>query len=993
MTATPDPGDVVAAYLVDYAGRQARTKNRLPFRTPVENALTGLLYLRVLEHLSAPIPRAAAGKELARVTDQVPAGREANAAANVAGYVWAALRVPPDGDVQASRISSALEAGRRAPVLRNLAGMAWRMAFLAAARPHLDPAHQTATDADLKELIPKVARAAGRDSRARTLEVHAQATLALSLTSLHLEAEELQANAAQAIARLADTVKLDGAAGAVDSVPTRALACLGVAADSAGDASVASVIARQLLTRVVSEDRGALVGRGAGDDRPELRPWVPMALVGQMTDGRAAEAVLDPKAHPLPTFSVSAADGGADRLTYTVELAGRSARRSFDTGDLNLLVDRVVTQLGAADPAQTTARQHGHLAASFMVAFGRTDDEPTHAALEALVTTSMKEIVTRQHANGGWPYGHKTVKSVSYTAGGATSRQFADLEYTIDAAVPGIALAMAHRTYGTEEYLQAADRAFAFFEQVIGRVEHEGRRIWRLWPEDAKTIRMGTAVNYELWNACFFAAYAQVTPDAGVRARALGYVHDAVDYAEGLTSPEGDIAYGDYVRERRTAYASWDAVLLAAIGHATGSERAMRLSRLIVERLATVLLPSGAMPNVVDHLEQVGEHTRLSVHRHGIGPHPVRVYYQLYFVVATVLAGRARDAGSKALGFVLLDLCDPTTATLKPGYAGDGEPAPAREALPSRDWLLLSLSLLGDLGAMRYRPARGPVHSAGERLARTAAEVHQELRERAGPGRGGESTSTALGCALLARATGVRAWTDAAVARAREIADLPPDGQPRGAATRLMLAVHEASADDHLVESARGWAADAAQIALDFSSTADALDAAAAVVSGQRPEVVDAVAAERLAESLLAGQDRAGWWLDSETPAAAPQAQVLTALLRYHRSRPAGASKIERAVFRGARVAWKELFEPTGRTSMDVGDAARFAWIFGRIAEWPEREAYERYAQSALRQFLHTHRTATGGLAPPPGSDGRRAVAAAFLVLAELAEERPGWLE
>jgi hypothetical protein len=323
------------------------------------------------------------------------------------------------------------------------------------------------------------------------------------------------------------------------------------------------------------------------------------------------------------------------------------------------------------------------------------------------------------------------VPSVVFTPGRQRSSTFRNLQYTIDAAVPGAALARAYARTGVTQYRDAALRALGFFEDEIGRVAHGGREVWRLFPQDDKTARMGTAVNYELWNAFFFAELASIVDDPVLEQRLIGYVENAVAYAGSHLGASGDIAYGDYVGENRTAYASWDAYLLAEIAAATEDGRARELAERIVTRLADVMLPSGLLPNVVEYEERIGPFRRWLVHRHGIGPYPVRTYYQLYYVVAAALAGTCEDAALRALGFVLLHLHDWTFMASAAGYAGDGTlDVRGGHGVTSADWFALAIAFLPQISRFDYAPSRAPVRRSSERmLDAMGAIVGERTRE------------------------------------------------------------------------------------------------------------------------------------------------------------------------------------------------------------------------------------------------------------------------
>ncbi len=588
--------------------------------------------------------------------------------------------------------------------------LGWRTALLAAARPQLLGSLGRWVDAELARLLPALEAA-----RAEEPADAAQVALTSALAGAALGRASLESAARRATDRLL---------AATASAATAELAAVGFAAQCAGEETGAARIASELVARRLSDDRDALLARTAGGTAPEVHPWVGLLLLERADDAAGVAAVFDPQVPPLPAFSIVRADATPGALRFVVDERGTRGERVFEAADLDVLLDRALAQIEREEPAKGSPRQHGHIAIAAMLLAGRSRDEDTSAALTALVRRAVAEIVDRQAANGGWSYSHKHVKSTTYSPGRRDDAAFADRQYSLDAAVPGIALCAAYANGGGGRELAAAERAFAFFERSIRRVPWNGRRVWRLWPEDIKTPFMGTAVNYELWNAAFFAAVAQLHRDPRAVERARRYVRDAVDYAAALTTPEGDIAYGDYVDEKRTAYASWDALLLGAIADATGDARAAELSRRIVGRLAEVMDPSGALPNVVDHREEVASgRTRHAVHRHGIGPHPVRTYYQLYYTAAAALAGGPAEPALRALGFVLLHCSDPALAGVSAGTSGDGTPTPVAGGVPGRDWLLVALALLPRIADVDYRPARGNARPAGERLARVATGV------------------------------------------------------------------------------------------------------------------------------------------------------------------------------------------------------------------------------------------------------------------------------
>jgi hypothetical protein len=361
----------------------------------------------------------------------------------------------------------------------------------------------------------------------------------------------------------------------------------------------------------------------------------------------------------------------------------------------------------------------------------RTEDAATSARIERIIEASLEEIVARQDDSGGWQYARANVPSMIYASGGVEQTEFPDRQYTIDTAVPGLALLLAHRRRPDPRYVLAARRALDFFEGHVGRLAWDGLTIWHLYPGDDKTRLQGSAVNYELWIGAFMAALLASAPNADVAARVSGYIDDAIAYTATHLLEDGDLRYGDYVRELRTPYASWGGYLLAVIDNLADRPQARAMARRIVGRLAELQLPSGALPNVVDYREEVEGMDRWLVHRHGVGPYPLRAYYQLYFVAATAATGVALEAGARALGFVLVEMLRPTFGDMSTGYLADGRFDVRTDSLArvGRDWLLIALAGLPVVTGLDYRPRLRSARPAPARLRelidRTGRRAHR----------------------------------------------------------------------------------------------------------------------------------------------------------------------------------------------------------------------------------------------------------------------------
>jgi hypothetical protein len=585
-------------------------------------------------------------------------------------------------------------------------------------------------ESSLRPLLDRAERL--RINRPTSLALYGWARLAFALAEAGRTAGRDDASdaAAALVSCLEELQRPDGSlpttSDARDRAPTGQIAQFAVAADAAGRMSSARAAVEFLVDRRGTGDNGLVL---SADDveRTESSAWVALALMLQ-AEGRARlEATLAPPIEPLPDYEIIDVTPGPEQLVYLFRAGPRLLERRFNAAHFDHLLGRVVDYL-ARNPLARSSRQHGHAAIALRALLASTADNPTRERLITLLDAELGYILDAQETNGGWSYAYEEVPSVVYTHAGPQAAEFPDLQYTIDVAVPGIALCQAYRASRDRRWLEAASRALEFFEVHIGRVPWGDHLIWRLHPEDDKTARSGTAVNYELWAGYFFACLASVADDAALAARTRGYAHDAVRYARRHLLPSGEIRYGDYVDEKRTAYASWDAYLLHEIGREVDSAEASGMAKKIALNLAETVLPNGALPNVSDYEEILYGKGAPRVHRHGIGPYPIRNYYQLYYVVAATLSGTESKAGLRALGFVLLNLCESAFGDLGRGYDGRGE-LDDRAGTFGADWFMFALAVLTATGQLTYSPRLRPGNRR-ERLLDAATSIQAAVTHR-----------------------------------------------------------------------------------------------------------------------------------------------------------------------------------------------------------------------------------------------------------------------
>lgn len=693
------PADrVVAAYLGNYIQRSERDPEKRLLPTDEPNALAALLLARLASRVKGDIARAVLRKLQAEAIPEPPPTDAVDRTFSERLIAW----IHGAGANATDVLPALLSAGAAPAANPSAVAMAWRLLLLAMSDSAREP-----FDAERADLATRLARWLELQSeRVRTKAPERDLQSLARTAYLVLEAdarvaEDTAADAARdairALAELRARGQLETPDGA-GAVPSSVLAQVLLAAQIADETRLAADVAADLEARL-DRDR-SLIRQHEDSEKFEFSPWVPLAIESRLTTTEQVEDVVDPQLAPLPGFAIKRVHGDRELTIEIDDDTGAPATRVVTARELNLLVDRILQTIATKE---TSARQHAHVAIA-LEELDRLEPAPaTRATIRELIRQRVEAVHETQQANGGWFYGHKGVPSVVYAAGSHSATEFPDRQYTIDSAVPGVALCAAFARSGDVRHLDAARAVLSFFEDHIGRVERDGRRLWRLFPEDEKTERMGSAVNYELWAGYFFSWLLAVEDDEQTKVRLRSYLEDIVDYADHHLEANGDIAYGDYVDEKRTAYASWDAFLLHEIGSRARMPRAVEMWQRIVDRLAELLLPSGVLPNVADYFDEVDGHTRWLVHRHGIGPYPYRAYYQLYFAVAGSESAKAREAAARAFAFTLVHLHQPHTGSMVAGVNGRGEPDD-RPGVSARDWMLLTLARITELTGMEYHP-------------------------------------------------------------------------------------------------------------------------------------------------------------------------------------------------------------------------------------------------------------------------------------------------
>ncbi|MHB8656844.1 MAG: hypothetical protein ACYC91_02665 [Solirubrobacteraceae bacterium] len=969
MSDLPEPlaESVVATYLGNYLTRAERSPDGAYFPSREPSGLAQLFLARLSARITSSVATAVLAREHERSLARLVSLETIDSSYNLCLVAALVAR----GGIAERKRTELVRRGAEPGALGSVAAMCWRLLAVA-----LASGEDSARD-EIRELCERLSRWAARQVDrlgAGDLDPKVAARVAISTGwTAQLTSEDSLASTALELSGLLGAVRRETTA---VPMPSSLLAQMLLAATFAKDSHLCALLLDDLGARIDAERH--LLRQELGSDKYDFSPWIPLALEPFLVSTLAAEDVLDPRVSPLPSFAITGVRGDQN-LVIGITDKERAFERTIRPEDFNLLLDRILQTFAHKD---TSPRQHGHMVIALDELVDSVEPAPvTSRVIDSLLDRGLTVIESQQQANGGWNYSHRGVPSTVYSAGKRTTTEFPDYQYTIDAAVPGVALIKAYMRSGDSKYLDIAHRALAFLEHCVGRVSGGAGQVWRLYPEDAKTERMGTAVNYELWVGYFFAWLLQVETDKAIRSRLEGYLDDIVGYAAIHLEPNGDIAYGDYVDEKRTAYASWDAFLLYEIGQCAGIGLAGEMADRIVARLAELILPCGIVPNVSDYFETVGGFRRWLVHRHGIGPYPVRTYYQLYFAVAGSKSEGSRGQAARALAYTLTDLYEPTTGGLNPGYMGRGELDP-RAGVSARDWAILSLAALPRMTGMRYRADHTAVDSPRVRIDRMLTTIHTGLESGPPPG-----------SSLNLQALEASQWLRMATGSGVEMADFAGASAQRvDSSTRLSLLGALCGGHEDIE-----WIGSGA-LPQDLPST----DPAAAACLYLLLARSDSNHCEGWLGRLAGAQTEGGLFSARDFTEADATTQVICLLLEarsvFHDKR-----SIDLLIRPAVKSLWKSLCDPAGRIYVDSRHAAKAevdaqafgAYAFRRASIDLRWERMNEVADRATAQLFLSHRTARGA----PGSRATIAEvrflqdARAFWALMQQREALVDWLQ
>lgn len=406
-------------------------------------------------------------------------------------------------------------------------------------------------------------------------------------------------------------------------------------------------------------------------------------------------------------------------VSWSFSRDGQRADVTLDTTDLNLLTNATIAAIRGMDSVGVARDAMSVLALGQMIpAIGQDVGE----VLSAHIGGGVARLLEAQRSDGSW----RSVANLGWWSDRAT--------LTSTAAT---ALAAWGAQSGSAAQVAAAERGFRFVDESIGTLRWNGREIL-----SEAGIGGGTRPASPVPQAMFALACATLragSTDERVRSDCAERATDLLGHLNQLSLATDGIS------------ASEAAVVAHALARMDSLEHglALEVARRLIERLAAMARPSGAVPSAA--VGSVG----LDL--------PIRATTQLHFVTACALAGTHQDAARAALGFVAACLWSRPLGEIAAGVAADGtfDDRPLASADPELPTLVLSaMPLLGWVGPQDYSPALSPVRSAPERFLSTLSEVLtlQERRAR----RPAAHAYHGLAALAIYRATGNGRWLGAA---------------------------------------------------------------------------------------------------------------------------------------------------------------------------------------------------------------------------------------
>jgi len=249
--------------------------------------------------------------------------------------------------------------------------------------------------------------------------------------------------------------------------------------------------------------------------------------------------------------------------------------------------------------------------------------------------------------------------------------KYNNTKYSIHAATGGLALLHAFAFTNDTKYLHHAFETFDYYKRDLERRNYTDNLLfWTTNPNDTYHYgRIGTAIDYELWNAYFFSEL-QKYADENETKQLAQYIFDSINFSIYHINSDGSVISSSEVPELKTAYMSWDAFLLIKIGNNMNTHAYDSYALKILHYLNSTMLLSGAMPYISDYKSDEGS---LILHHAGIGPYPILNIYQMYYVVANHEAQFDTESQNKALGFWMREFYDSQSHSIIYGYDGAGK--------------------------------------------------------------------------------------------------------------------------------------------------------------------------------------------------------------------------------------------------------------------------------------------------------------------------------
>jgi hypothetical protein len=274
---------VLRAYAGVYERRRVASRAGEIFRNSEANAIAALALVQISAAGASPLSRRDSVTTLATLTERILVQEAHAPATDIAGLAWVSaygtleIQHPP-----LEQIEVVLESGNASGAIAGVYASAWRSVFLATAMSLFNWRHRPVAERQLVRWLEYMTPKAVGISEAETLGTSQAARIAYVLAALaeRTHSERLREAARKIAGQAFAAQRQDGSIEGEQAENATAVAAqVVVAARAVGDEQIAARGLEYLIGPRL-EPRRRLLWAVEADNRFELSPWVPLALVG-----------------------------------------------------------------------------------------------------------------------------------------------------------------------------------------------------------------------------------------------------------------------------------------------------------------------------------------------------------------------------------------------------------------------------------------------------------------------------------------------------------------------------------------------------------------------------------------------------------------------------------------------------------------------------------------------------------------------------------------